>query len=162
MTTTTKPDVLLVTETDAGYVEHTADDMTPSARDTLVELEDAIGSAKQAKEELKRAEAELAEWTEKVAKLAESIGASDHFAVAGQWTRINRTYQRRFNLHLLRQRLNGDLFDAVTSPKIDTPEYDRQRALGMIDDTVDAEVVTVTARRPYLTFGRTSTTKESA
>lgn len=127
----------------------------PTESDTALigeELEAAIVTLAAAKDDKAVAEDVIAFTTERIIKLREQLGDGNAMAVRGRWVRVNRSTQRNFNLVKLRKAIGARRFNQVTTPKIDTKEYDRLRSAGEITDKVDAEVVHVTPRKAWVAF----------
>lgn len=148
---------LMIVETPDGTYEEITDPDYAELADEFDEVLSELAAAKDAKAD---AEERVAALTERAIKLSEMCATGDHFAIRGHWARINRSSQRKFNLAKLRQLLGVGAFELVTTPKIDTKEYDRLLAAGVISAQQNAACVTVTPKSPYITFSSDPRTSE--
>jgi hypothetical protein len=158
----TEEHVLLVTEDPGSGWKTLSDTDADEIQQAMVEeLTLTVDQLRDEQASLKDTAQRIGLLQERVLKLSEALDAGSHFSVKGRWTRINRSVRRNFNLAKLRREVGLMVFDEVTIPKIDTKEYDRLRAGGVISDEVDAAVVTRTPSKPYITFGKPPAAEES-
>lgn len=149
-------DAMLAYENDEGILR--AADPEP---DTLAAIRRAQDKVRSLKATLTQAERAYREATSTLLNLLSEEGVTGkRYILDGEQITIVRGTTRRFDMVTMVEALGLGRFEEVTIPKIDTAEFDRQVAAGLISPEVAARCYTTVPRRPYVTFGKTEGGKE--